>query len=266
MTRTGRPAPVMLRVAGIAAGIALLVASVALVARWLDARDEAARFPPPGRIAEFGEPIAAEAEVFRTPPTHGAVPPGIERREQAHLRTHAMFRTLRAYPGAPPRIPHGLTASEFHDASCQTCHERGGYVARFTSYAPVTPHPEHRGGCLQCHAPDDAIIGIEPPDGRPGSVCLQCHVLDRPTPSFRPTAWRAPDWPALGNAALPGSPPPIPHTLHMRGNCAACHVGAGAVEEIRTTHPERANCRQCHMQVETDAGAFSRPLDRGGAP
>jgi nitrate reductase (cytochrome), electron transfer subunit len=205
--------------------------------------------------------------VFRTTAAHYAVPSESERRFEAHRRDHAMHRSLRAYPGAPPRIPHGLTTAEFRDASCQTCHDRGGYVARFTAYAPVTPHPEYRQGCLQCHAPDDAIIGIAPPDGRPGSVCRQCHVTDRPPPRFPAPAWQPAAWPTTGQRALPGGPPMIPHELHLRGNCAACHVGPAAVEEVRTTHPERANCRQCHMAPQPAAAdAFSRPLDRGGAP
>jgi cytochrome c-type protein NapB len=60
-------------------------------------------------------------------------------------------------------------------------------------------------------------------------------------------------------AHMPGAPPPIPHSPDMRGNCVACHAGPGAVAEIRTPHPERANCRQCHVPTE-DSGTF----DRGG--
>jgi cytochrome c-type protein NapB len=37
----------------------------------------------------------------------------------------------------------------------------------------------------------------------------------------------------------------------MRENCAACHTGPAAREEIRTSHPERTRCRQCHVPVTT---------------
>jgi cytochrome c-type protein NapB len=59
--------------------------------------------------------------------------------------------------------------------------------------------------------------------------------------------WLSRPPPKLGRAYLPGSPPPIAHSLQMRENCIACHVGPGAVEGIRTTHASRGNCRQCHV-------------------
>jgi nitrate reductase (cytochrome), electron transfer subunit len=261
-----RLSPPVHRLAAIGAAVTLMVVGLVAVAEWLERRETGPAYPPPGPVGEFGDPIAAEAGVFRTGPEHGAVPAEHERRPEAHRRTHAMYRTLRAYAGAPPRIPHALTPAEFHDASCQTCHERGGYVARFTAYAPVTPHPEYRRGCLQCHALDDALVGIGPPDGSPGSECLQCHVPDRPAPVFVANDWRVAAWDHAGERALEGAPPTIPHDLQMRANCGACHIGAGAVEEIRTTHPERTNCRQCHMAEESSAAAFMRPLDRSDVP
>jgi nitrate reductase (cytochrome), electron transfer subunit len=254
------------RAVGIGFAVAVMVGAILVVAGALGDDDGPDTFPDPGSPSVFGDPIAAEAEVFRTSPAYHAVPPESGRRFEAHRRTHAMHRVLRAYPGAPPRVPHGLTTAEFSDASCQTCHERGGYVARFSAYAPVTPHPQYREGCLQCHAVDDAIVGILPPDNRPESVCLQCHVTDRAPPRFAALDWRPAEWPRIDQRALPGGPPRIPHGLQLRGNCSACHVGPGAVEEVRTTHPERANCRQCHVPTEPAAAdAFSRPLDRGGA-
>jgi cytochrome c-type protein NapB len=61
------------------------------------------------------------------------------------------------------------------------------------------------------------------------------------------------------------SPPLIPHDLQLRGNCLACHAGPGGVEEIRSTHPERANCRQCHLPSAPETPLFTRPLDGGAA-
>ena len=46
----------------------------------------------------------------------------------------------------------------------------------------------------------------------------------------------------------PEQPPVIPHKVFMRENCQACHAGPAARKEIRTEHPERAQCRQCHVE------------------
>jgi cytochrome c-type protein NapB len=59
-----------------------------------------------------------------------------------------------------------------------------------------------------------------------------------------------------GGRLHPLAPPTIPHKTFMRENCTACHSGAAAREEIRTSHPERTRCRQCHVAVAT-RGLFS---------
>jgi hypothetical protein len=51
----------------------------------------------------------------------------------------------------------------------------------------------------------------------------------------------------------------------MRENCAACHTGPAAREEIRTTHPERIRCRQCHVPVGSRT-EFETLLGEGLAP
>jgi hypothetical protein len=48
-----------------------------------------------------------------------------------------------------------------------------------------------------------------------------------------------------------GAPPVMPHPLFMRETCIACHTGPGARPEIRTSHPERRRCAQCHVEAET---------------
>ena len=45
--------------------------------------------------------------------------------------------------------------------------------------------------------------------------------------------------------------PSIPHPLEGRENCLACHTGPAAREEIRTSHPERERCQQCHVPSTT---------------
>lgn len=207
--------------------------------------------------AGTGKPIAAEADVFRTRPGDLALSSDLARRRPAHPRTIAMFRTLRAFPGAPPRIPHGLTADEFRGTGCNACHERGGYSVRFEAYTPVTPHPEF-ADCLQCHVGNAALIGISLPRANPDALCRQCHAPGVATTPYRQLDWEAPAWPRFDRRELVGSPPTIPHDLQLRGNCVTCHMGAAAVAEIRTPHPERANCRQCHVPASADTVAFTR--------
>ncbi|MBT3343454.1 MAG: cytochrome C [Gemmatimonadetes bacterium] len=137
-------------------------------------------------------------------------------------RTLNAYYDLRAYAGAPPVIPHEVDAEMLKTQSCNICHERGGFVRRYNAYAPVTPHPTY-GNCLQCHA-------------LPGTADL-----------LTPSDWVSIRRPAIGRPALPGNPPPIPHTLQLREECLSCHAGPAAVAEVRTSHPERLNCRQCHV-------------------
>jgi nitrate reductase (cytochrome), electron transfer subunit len=234
--------------------VALLMAAGAMtLAEAVSVRTFAAADAAPVTIGAAATPIEAEAGVFRT--TRAALDDGPVRRV-AHPRTLAAFRARRAYPGAPPRIPHGLTADEFRTGACRTCHERGGYSQRFGAYAPVTPHPE-LADCLQCHTGDDVVIGAWPLDPSPDGVCRQCHDpgADRREPVVD---WRPAAWPTLAGSA--NGPPPIPHDAHFRGNCVACHAGPGAVTEIRTTHAEHADCRQCHLQAGHDVDEFTRPV------
>lgn len=136
-----------------------------------------------------------------------------------HLpRTLATYYERRAYPGAPPAIPHTLVNAE----NCTTCHEKGGFVAPFNAWTPISPHP-HYASCTQCHVPQAEVA------------------------QFAATGFLAAPAPAIKRPALPGGPPPIPHTLQLRTDCAACHVGPAAPLAIRTSHPERTNCVQCHV-------------------
>ncbi len=140
----------------------------------------------------------------------------------------------RAYPGAPPIIPHKVFAeNEVGGKTCLQCHQNGGYTAEFEAYAPIAPHPDFVN-------------------------CRQCHVAQTTDEVFRPTEWKKKEFPKLHQAALPGAPPRIPHTLQLRGNCLSCHAGSAAPVEIRTTHPERINCRQCHVAIENPV-EFMRP-------
>lgn len=145
-------------------------------------------------------------------------------------RTLATVAERRAYPGAPPWIPHPVVAEMATGDVCLTCHRYGGWTPRFEAWAPPTPHPE--------------LVG-----------CQQCHVARTVESEFRSTTWQSAEPPAVGGAAFPGAPPPMPHDLRMREDCLACHAGPAAPPEIRTTHPERVGCLQCHVPTEPDAGA-----------
>ena len=145
------------------------------------------------------------------------------------VKTAATERALRrAYDGAPPTIPH-----EPLGAACIACHNRDGLAVPDLGFAPPSPHEETRG-----------MSAI--------SRCQQCHV-------FRTTGdvFVANELDGLAQDLRRGrrlydlAPPVIPHKVFMRENCQACHTGPAAREEIRTTHPERTRCRQCHLEQQT---------------
>lgn len=215
------------------------------------------------------DPIQSEAGVFRTQLADLAIDPTSPTRRGAHPRTLKTYRGLRAYPGAPPRIPHGLTPAETLRGGCKTCHERGGYSQRFGAYVPVTPHPE-MGQCLQCHVGDARLLATPLPAMDPSARCRQCHSAGGMMWKDSASSFKPLPWPQLASHSPEHSPPPIPHTLELRGNCLSCHSAPAGVKEIRTKHPERANCRQCHVET-TAADEFVRPQQTsarrsGGAP
>lgn len=144
--------------------------------------------------------------------------------DENHQRTLDTYYGNRAYTGAPPSIPHPVKEERSMGGKvCLQCHQNGGFVEKFNAYAPVTPHPE--------------MIN-----------CRQCHVTQVARSTFAANTFYKKPAPAVGvNNALDGSPPVVPHPLQLRENCLACHAGPGAVKELRIDHPERINCRQCHV-------------------
>jgi len=141
---------------------------------------------------------------------------------QRNLHT---FYELRQYPGSPPMIPHAVGTSFGEEPDeCLACHKDGGYNEELQAFVPVSPHPEN-------------------------TSCRQCHVPKRTDTLFRESNWQSIEPPTLGRSELPGSPPPIPHSLQMREDCIACHTGNAAVAEIRVEHGSRGNCRQCHLPM-----------------
>jgi cytochrome c-type protein NapB len=167
--------------------------------------------------------------------------------DENHQRSLEDYYDNRAYPGAPPSIPHPVKEERsLGGNTCIQCHQNGGFVEKFNAYAPVTPHPEMTN-------------------------CRQCHVTKNTNTTFKEFAFAKPQPPKVGegiNNAMPGSPPMIPHQLQMRESCISCHAGPSAPKEIRVTHPERVNCRQCHLPQtnisapQIDANAFLRQFDK----
>ncbi|NVK51888.1 MAG: cytochrome C [Flavobacteriaceae bacterium] len=158
--------------------------------------------------------------------------------DKNHQRKLATYYKNRAYHGAPPSIPHPVKAERsMGGKTCLQCHENGGFTEKFKAYAPVTPHPE--------------MVN-----------CRQCHVPQQTNTLFKGTNFPRLKAPKVGiNNALKGSPPVIPHQIQMRENCLSCHAGPSAPKEIRVTHPERINCRQCHAlnnKETTNIGIFTR--------
>lgn len=158
------------------------------------------------------------------------IDPKLERKLEEYYKN-------RAYHGAPPTIPHPVEDERnMGGISCLQCHENGGYVDKFKAYTPVVPHPEKVN-------------------------CRQCHVPVKTNELFVKTNWKHKIDIPIHNQALPGSPPVIPHQLQLHENCLSCHAGPSAPKEIRVSHPERINCRQCHVvnNKETiDIGEFTR--------
>lgn len=157
--------------------------------------------------------------------------------DSLHGRALDAYYENRAYAGAPPRVPHEMITSDISigGKDCLQCHQNGGFVKRFNAFAPVTPHPQ--------------LIN-----------CNQCHVPVNTNKLFKESTFTRAAEPETKQAAMQGSPPVIPHKLLMRENCLSCHAGPSAPREIRVSHPERVNCRQCHVPGNTTE-EFSRTAD-----
>ena len=149
------------------------------------------------------------------------------------MKTAAADRAARRlFDGAPPVIPH-----EPFGATCVSCHNTAGLSVPEVGFAPPSPHEMTSGMSAM-------------------SRCRQCHVFSESDTVFVENSFAGLRQDLRRGRRLNAlSPPVIPHQILMRENCAACHTGPAAREEIRTTHPERIRCRQCHLEQVT-TGAF----------
>ncbi len=126
----------------------------------------------------------------------------------------------RAFNGAPPTIPHPI--DQMSTDSCLACHGEG-----FKSQSLQISKMSHQflANCTQCHV-----------EGNPTHMVAQ---------AFRENSFSGLPAPTGGPRAYQGAPPMIPHSTWMRSDCMSCHGFTGQ-QGIRTTHPWRENCQQCH--------------------
>jgi nitrate reductase (cytochrome), electron transfer subunit len=92
--------------------------------------------------------------------------------------------------------------------------------------------------CTQCHVvavtpmPGGAELALDLRGGENGFVGLE-----------QPTS--GPRWTGI-------APPQLPHRTWMRENCTSCH-GPNGRDAIRSSHPYRQSCTQCHTASEGTA-------------
>ncbi len=166
--------------------------------------------------------------------------PGSEGRFKSSATERAQRR---AYNGAPPVIPH-----EPFGAACVACHTGTGVEVPGIGFSPPSPHGEtpgmtHMSRCQQCHVFQDYT-----------AIPFTESVFEGLEQDLR-----------QGDRLYPGAPPVIPHRVFMRESCLSCHSGPQAREEIRTSHPERTRCLQCHAigVANTDVSPQIKALSPG---
>jgi nitrate reductase (cytochrome), electron transfer subunit len=149
----------------------------------------------------------------------------------------------RAYNGAPPTVPHPI--DQMSATSCMACHGEGFVTPSLR--ASKMSH-EFLPNCTQCHVEQN-------PEFMQAAEFVESTFVGLPAPTGGPRAYE-------------GAPPQIPHSTWMRTDCMSCH-GFTGVQGIRTTHPWRSNCQQCHApsseleQVQLDSDpAFLAPIKR----
>lgn len=137
---------------------------------------------------------------------------------------------------------------------------RRAVLRAFETAPPVVPHPVASRGnreCLHCHS-EILRIGDRvtvPFPHQPFHNCQQCHVGDQvlnvgfPVETL-PTDWLGLDAPGPGTRAHEFAPPTMPHRVFMRERCLSCHSPDHPDEQMRTPHPERSQCLQCHVLQE----------------
>ena len=145
----------------------------------------------------------------------------VQQTEQQRSEAIQARAQRRAFDGAPPVIPHPIDQQS--SAACLSCHNKGLVVG--AKVAPVLSHAPY-ANCVQCHAEAAGPFG-------PSSLQVA-------------NAFAGIKRAGRGLRAWAGAPPTIPHHIWMRESCASCH-GVSGRPGIKTTHPNRGNCVQCHV-------------------
>ncbi len=150
-------------------------------------------------------------------PASGAVP---------DVRAQAALRANRLFDGAPPVIPH--LVGDLGRDDCLNCHLKGDATDTDGDgkLAARTPHAELTN-------------------------CRQCHVERITDDTFADNPFEGGVW-DMGTRQTDLSPWRIPHPLTLRENCSVCHTGDNVAAHVKTTHPERTNCVQCHVPAHAD--------------
>ncbi len=148
----------------------------------------------------------------------------------------------RAFSGAPPTVPHSV--SQTSARACIACHGEG-----------------LKSETLRISKMSHQFL----------SNCTQCHVESNPehmqSIDFGETSFVGLPESTSGHRAFDGAPPQVPHSVWMRADCSSCHGFTGA-QGIRSTHPWRTSCLQCHAltskldqsEFETDVKFLNPPL------
>jgi len=137
----------------------------------------------------------------------------------------------------------------------------------------VVPHPidqQQAESCLACHG-EPVLVDqkLVPQISHAAySQCLQCHAAGTgpskhwtEAPGLFEAARVSSQFTGHqldhgGTRSFDGAPAVIPHTTWMRENCMSCH-GPGGSSALRTSHPSRQRCVQCHP---ADAALDQRPM------
>jgi cytochrome c-type protein NapB len=195
-------------------------------------------------------PARTHAELERHPWTGGASASGWQKSQEIAARAangaetngaqidslRSERATRRAFDGAPPVIPHPIGSNGA--AACLACHADGFALANRRA-SPI-PH-EAYASCTQCH-----VRSTAPFTRVAGNAAAEV-----------PSTWTGLRSPGAGEEAYTGAPPALPHSTRMRERCDSCHGADGAVP-LRTPHPERRSCLQCHPATASRSQRASR--------
>jgi cytochrome c-type protein NapB len=233
--------------------MALLAAAVVAVAfigivTGISPEEYQAKRPKPRIVADPGDvpPARTHAELERRP--WGGNP-----ETSGWSRSKGIARVA-----ASEEAPEG--AVELDDSVREAVADRA-LLRAYDGAPPVIPHPVRAGGapgCLACHGDGFALAGRRASalPHQAFASCTQCHVSSMPSPAVAKStgpvvaanSWVGLASPTSGATAYDGAPPAVPHATWMREECESCH-GPDASAPLRTPHPERRSCLQCHPAI-----------------